>query len=929
MATRNNRRQPSASRKDASDLPKKPLSQAEPAPRSSNRYTVSSDLTIPTAMDPIRNVRDLNLASPRSRYRTSGAFGSVAQNAPKSPKFPYKGKSTSLDDVSDGSDSIPETYRDESHKSRPNRASSGYDMAFAGSSRRPTAMPAEDAVPADYATRRSYGSSYRSNPDVHSTFRDSSDMRSKSRASSDKRSKQRMNVSDSGATASNRRTASDSGSTASHRRTASRYTVSASEPNSPASRRHDPKSFYANMFEDDPRAVYAGGPSGAAARTPAGARAGEGGFLSGVAHIIRSLWNRSKAVVIIALVVLLAVGAFIVDGVASANRIHNGVHVGSVDVSGLTVDEAAALINDNYAKNLYSTSVYIFADEETANSADLDMHVIESESLAEQLSFEEVQAQKKLWITSASDLNAEIPAKEIAEEAFSVGRDDGGLFARLGAMISGSSVDVHANFDETLLSNLIADINSTLGSEVRDYGIEIEHDKASVTSGNDGYMLNNDDFTSAINEALLADEESIKGFVADIEYTNYRIDEESANETCEAINAAVPDNVEFVWDGKTYEFDKPEIMSWVSTRIVEMPKGTERSSKSEWYLEPYLNPEKGVPAILGEIIETDYSDFSYTFESDESGIFLQPSTGIELPVTDEALSSLDDDLFFGYRQTLKASGVPDLQPIEIESRVSADRMTVDDAMSFGLVKEFSTYTTKYTNTKSTANRTYNVHLAADKIGDSIVSADGKWSFNEIAGSCDESSGFTEANVINSGEYTQAFGGGICQVATTVFNAVYNAGLKINERHNHTLYSSSYPAGLDAAIAYPDWDLVWTNSTNSDILLRTSYTDTSITVKLIGRDPNREITTFTGDWIDGAKHTTKYEEDPTLAANASYVKTAGTDGLKISVTRLVTDDKGEVLYEDNYYSSYSPIQRVIVFGPGTDMAALRAKYSEET
>lgn len=905
MATRNNRRQTTASRKDATDLPKRPLSQGEPAPRTSNRFSVSSGLDHSNVLDPTYNVRELNLASPRTRFRSGSRYRSSERDTPKSPKFPYKSKT--LNDSSDGSDSVPETYRDESHKSSRRTYDSQRSYESAGSYEPQSSFD----LPRSYDSQRSYESprSYDSQRS-YSSSRQNASQRSYS-------AQHRVN------------SAPAQDSSRSNRGSSARYTVSASEANT-ASRRHDPKSFYANMFEEDPRAVYAGGPSkSASVRVPAGTRAGEGGFFSGVAHIISTLWARSKAVVIIAVAVLLAITLFLIDGFTTANRIHNGVHVGSVDVSGMTVDEAASLINDNYNKNLYSTSVYIFADEETASSADLDLHMIESESLAEQLSFEEVQAQKKLWITSASDLNAEIPAKEIAESAYAVGREQGGLFARLGALFTGTSVDVHAIFDETLLSNLISDINSTLGSEVRDYGVEIDDDEASVTSGNDGYMLNNDDFTSAINEALLSDEESIKGFVADIEYTNYRIDEDSAWETCDAINAAIPDDVEFVWDDKTYKFDKPEIMSWVNTRIVEMPKGTERSSTSDWYLEPYLDPEKGVPAILGEIIDSDYSDFSYTFESDDNGIFLQPSTGIELPVTDAALSSLDDDLFFGYRQTLKASGVADLQPIEIESRVSADRMTVDEAMSFGLVKEFSSYTTKYTNTKSTANRTYNVHLAADLIGDTIVSSDGKWSFNEVAGSCDEAAGFTEANVINSGEYTQAFGGGICQVATTVFNAVYNAGLKINERHNHTLYSSSYPAGLDAAIAYPDWDLVWTNSTSNDILLRTSYTDTSITVKLIGRDPNRKVTTITGDWIDGAKHTTKYEEDSTLAANASYVKTAGTDGMKISVTRLVTDDKGAVLYEDNYYSNYSPIQRVIVFGPGTDMAALRAKYSEET
>ena len=64
------------------------------------------------------------------------------------------------------------------------------------------------------------------------------------------------------------------------------------------------------------------------------------------------------------------------------------------------------------------------------------------------------------------------------------------------------------------------------------------------------------------------------------------------------------------------------------------------------------------------------------------------------------------------------------------------------------------------------------------------------------------------------------------MATTVFNAVYEAGYPIERRNNHSLYIASYPEGRDAAIAYPDIDLVWRNDTESDVLLRMSYTNRS-------------------------------------------------------------------------------------------------------
>ena len=155
---------------------------------------------------------------------------------------------------------------------------------------------------------------------------------------------------------------------------------------------------------------------------------------------------------------------------------------------------------------------------------------------------------------------------------------------------------------------------------------------------------------------------------------------------------------------------------------------------------------------------------------------------------------------------------------------------------------------------------------------------------------------------------------MCQVATTVFNAVYDAGYPVLERRNHSLYIASYPAGRDAAVSYPDLDLVWQNDTASDVLLRTSYTDTTVTVTLYGVDPNYIVTTDTGDWEPGEKYKTKTVVDDTLEPGTSYTKTAGTNGMKIEVTRTVKTQDGDVVRQDLFQSVYNPVNEVIVKGP---------------
>ena len=81
---------------------------------------------------------------------------------------------------------------------------------------------------------------------------------------------------------------------------------------------------------------------------------------------------------------------------------------------------------------------------------------------------------------------------------------------------------------------------------------------------------------------------------------------------------------------------------------------------------------------------------------------------------------------------------------------------------------------------------------------------------------------------------------MCQVSTTVFNAAYEAGLKITERTNHALYISHYPQGRDATVNYPDVDLKFVNDTPHWLLLRTYVGSYSLQVELYGSPINRRV-----------------------------------------------------------------------------------------
>ena len=173
-----------------------------------------------------------------------------------------------------------------------------------------------------------------------------------------------------------------------------------------------------------------------------------------------------------------------------------------------------------------------------------------------------------------------------------------------------------------------------------------------------------------------------------------------------------------------------------------------------------------------------------------------------------------------------------------------------------------------------------------------------------------------AGAIIDGEYTDSVGGGICQVATTVFNAVYESGLPIKERHNHSLYIASYPQGRDAAVSYPELDLVWQNDTANDVLVKVSCSEGSVTATLYGVDSGYQVSTETGQWEKGKTHSSTTKVDDTLAPGTSYVKTRGTDGSTIEVTRTVKDAAGNIVRQDLFASVYDPVNEVVVKGPET-------------
>lgn len=171
------------------------------------------------------------------------------------------------------------------------------------------------------------------------------------------------------------------------------------------------------------------------------------------------------------------------------------------------------------------------------------------------------------------------------------------------------------------------------------------------------------------------------------------------------------------------------------------------------------------------------------------------------------------------------SGVITLEVLKIQPRVTTQSLKEDTA----LLAEFST-----DYSRSQEGRRINVELAAATVNGTVVGPGQEFSFNGVVGPRTEERGYKEANVIVSGRYTPGVGGGVCQVSTTLYNAVIRAGLRVVEARCHTLAPSYVPLSFDAMVSSTS-DLRFVNDGTAPVYITAKTDGTRITFRIYGRD----------------------------------------------------------------------------------------------
>ncbi len=167
--------------------------------------------------------------------------------------------------------------------------------------------------------------------------------------------------------------------------------------------------------------------------------------------------------------------------------------------------------------------------------------------------------------------------------------------------------------------------------------------------------------------------------------------------------------------------------------------------------------------------------------------------------------------------------------VRICTRVVKRTLTPDDIKA--RTRKLCSFTTYFDG--NNADRSGNIRLAAQKINGTVIESGGEFSFNGIVGARTEGNGFKPAKIIEDGKFVLGYGGGVCQVSTTVYNAALLSGLEITEYHPHSLQVGYVAPSRDAMVSGSYFDLKFKNNRKTPIYVRVNCNLSSVTCTVYG------------------------------------------------------------------------------------------------
>ncbi len=465
------------------------------------------------------------------------------------------------------------------------------------------------------------------------------------------------------------------------------------------------------------------------------------------------------------------------------------------------------------------------------------------------------------------------------------------FYKRIILLTSSKDLGLAVNLDDQKLEEVIKKIDKEVSTSPIYPSISFVNSKVVVKNGKAGQTIDNEILRNliAINIAFAKNEE--------IEIPLEKIDPSLNEEELKNLETRAQKYVgkkltsEFEYD--SFELSEKEIFSFIS------PKGG--------YDDLALNDQS---FKIASKINRDPQEPKFEFANGKVQEFLPAKDGVKVN-TEKLTENLKEKL------NLLENSSDLVVTFDIPVDKNSPQITTEKVNNLGIKELIGRGTSTYFH--SIPGRVHNVVLATSRINGTLVKPGETFSFNTTLGDVSKETGYQTAYIIQSGKTVLGDGGGVCQVSTTLFRSILDAGLPVDERRAHAYrvgyYEQNSSPGIDATVYYPTTDFKFTNDTDNHILItaKADPKNYSLVFELYGTKDGREAS-ITKPIVSGvsAPPPDLYQDDPTLPAGTVKQVDFKAWGAKVTFNYSVKKE-GKEIYNKTFVSSYKPWQAVYLRG----------------
>ncbi len=565
-----------------------------------------------------------------------------------------------------------------------------------------------------------------------------------------------------------------------------------------------------------------------------------------------------------------------------AGRIFPGVSVAGVDLSGLTRDEAAVKLSQTLSYPL--NGKILFRDAE------------------------------KAWVASPAELGMVFDPSSSAATAYDLGRR-GGLFAALSsqsrALGKGVNVPPVILFDQRVAFQYLSQIAAQVNQPVTEASLHLEGANVVASPGQVGRELKIDAtliYLGAQLQTFADGEVSLVIQEVQPQILDVSAQAETARQVLsQPLTLTIPNSAD--GDPGPYVYDTQVLANLLGVQRVQNGNQTE--------VHVALN-SAGLRSLLAPVktqIDRPASNAKFIFndETKQLDLMEDSKTGRVMDL-DASIAAINDGLLRGEHSV-------SLVIVEDQPKIAGTAT----GQELGITELIASETSYFYG--SSEERIQNIQAAAARFHGVMVAPGETFSMGEAMGDVSLENGFAEALIIYGGRTIKGVGGGVCQVSTTLFRTVFNAGFPVVERYSHAYRVSYYEmtasgavdnrlAGLDATVYFPLVDFKFKNNSPYWILMETyvSVSGRSLTWKFYSTSDGRSVSwDTTGPVNIVSAPSPLFEENPELKKNEMKQVDYAANGADVTVTRTVYQN-GAVLFQDQFITHYEPWQAICQYGP---------------